>query len=287
MPVSSKTKRLLLLPLSLIAFATWYGVIHRQPSNFLTVNFLDIGQGDAIFIEAPNHNQVLIDGGRGSAVLAELGEVMPFYDREIDLIISTHPDSDHLGGLIEVVKRYKVNKILTTSVNSDTKEFEEWERVIQEKNIPVQIAKAGQIITLSKNVKMEVVSPSEDYENKNVEDLNHTSIVNRLVFGDLEILFTGDAEEKRERELLLSGVNLDADILKVGHHGSKKSTTSEFIKAVSPEVAIIQVGENNRYNHPTKEVLERLAGITIYRNDKNGRIEVKSNGRGYKIKKEK
>lgn len=279
---SSKTKWLSLSMLGIIVIPVWSAVLGKEPSNYLKVDFLDVGQGDAIFIEAPNHNQVLIDGGPGRAVLSELGRVMPFYDREIDLIISTHPDSDHLSGLIEVLKHYKVDKILTTGVKSDTNGFKEWLSIIKDKNI--QIAEFGQIIQLSKSANMYILSPFENLNGKEEENLNDTSIVSRLVYGDLEILFTGDGEKGLEKEMIDKNLDLKSNILKVGHHGSRNSTTEEFLKAVSPNVAVIQVGANNSYHHPHKEVLGRLAGIKIYRTDQDGRIEVRSDGKEYKIK---
>lgn len=281
---SSKTKWFSLCLLGIIVIPVWSAVLSKEPSDYLKVDFLDVGQGDAIFIEAPNHNQVLIDGGPGNAVLGELGRVMPFFDRSIDLVISTHPDKDHIGGLIEVLKRYKVGKILTTGVKTDTQGFRVWQDEIKKQNIPIQIALFGQIIKLDQKADLFVLSPFDNLENQESNDLNNTSIVNRLVYGDLEILFTGDSEQKLEQKLLDTQADIRSDILKVGHHGSKNSTTEEFLKAVAPDAAVIQVGANNRYHHPTKEVLERLAGVKIYRTDQDGRVEVKSDGKGYKIK---
>lgn len=284
MVISSKTKWFSIALLFILAILIWLALLSEKPSDYLTVNFLDVGQGDAIFIEAPNHNQVLIDGGPGSAVLSQLGAIMPFYDREIDLLVSTHPDSDHLSGLVDVLEQYKVNQVLTTGVKGKTKEFEKWEEVLKDKNIMVEIARAGQVIKVSENISLNILSPDEDLDGKAAEDLNDTSIVGRLVYGDLEIMLTGDAEKKTEEELINGGGSLDSDILKVGHHGSKSSTSAEFLREVSPEAAVIQVGANNRYRHPSREVLERLKGIPIYRTDQNGRIEVKSNGNGYTIR---
>lgn len=280
---SSKIKWLSLLSIALLNIPLWIAVVSKEPADYLVVNFLDVGQGDAIFIETPLHNQVLIDGGQGSAVLSQLGQVMPFYDKEIDLVILTHPDSDHISGLIEVVKRYKVDTILTTGVKNDTKEFQVWQDLIQSKNIPVQIAVLGQSIQLSQNIHLDVLAPLEDVNGKEVKDLNHTSIVNRLVYGGFKVLFTGDAEFRVEKALIEKNIVVDSDIIKVGHHGSKSSTSQDFLDVVSPEVVVIQVGENNRYHHPAKEVLERLKNTKVYRTDQDGRIEVRSDGTTYNI----
>lgn len=286
MDINRKTKYFSLSFFAVVSALVWSTIFSKEQSSDLTVNFLDVGQGDAIFIETPNHNQALIDGGSGSAVLAQLGKVMPYYDKEIDLLVLTHPDADHLGGLIEVLKRYEVGKILTTGVKTDTNGFQAWQDLIKNKNIPVQIAEFGQVVNLSSDVNLYILSPFENLEGKNVKDLNNTSIVSRLVYGELEILLTGDAEKKLEGELMAKKVNLKSDILKVGHHGSKSSTGENFLEEIKPKKAVIQVGENNRYKHPSKEILDGLdlKGVKIYRTDENGDIEVKSDGKSYEIK---
>lgn len=287
MKSSSKIKWFSLFSLATIAVLVWVTVGNEVPTGFLKIFFLDVGQGDAIFIETPNHNQILIDGGAGSNILSQIGEVMPFYDREIDLVISTHPDHDHLGGLIEVLQRYKVNMVLTTGVKTDTKEFSVWQEILNNNNINVQIAKAGQEIKLSKDASLFVLWPLDDLQGQNPKDLNNTSIINRLVYGNFEVLFTGDAEEYSEEMLLEKDFEVQSDVLKVGHHGSKSSTSEKFLKEVSPEVAVIQVGKDNRYRHPHEEVLDRLKNIQIYRTDEHGRIEIESDGKDYKIKTQK
>jgi len=269
----------LLIFLNILAWLTVYDL--NQP-QLLEVNFFDVGQGDAIFIEDQKLHQVLIDGGPDSTVLEKLGKEIPSWDNTLDLIILTHPEKDHLAGLIEVLKRYKVENILWTGVVRDTAEYKEWKKLIEEEGAKIFIAKAGQKIHSSaKNFGAEILYPLESLEGKTLEDSNNTSIIIRLVFGENSFLFTGDAYQSAERELIQREVNIDSDVLKVGHHGSKTSSSEEFIEKVSPEIAVIPAGKDNPYGHPYPEVLETLAryGIRILRTDLDGDIKIVSNGK--------
>ena len=277
----------ILFGLNLLA---WIAVWELRPQE-LEVTFFDIGQGDAAFIETPERLQILIDGGPSSVILEKLGQEMPFWDRTIDLVILTHPERDHLAGLLEVLKSYRVENILWTGVVRDTAEYKEWQRLIKEEGANIFIAKAGQKISLavSNTAKLlEVLYPFEGLEGKKLKDSNNTSIIARLVFGKTSFLFTGDATQSVEKELILGRTEykaqLDSDVLKVGHHGSKTSTSKEFVEAVSPEIAVISDGKNNQYGHPHQEVLNNLAGAQIFRTDLDGDIKIISNGINYKIK---
>ncbi len=274
----------LLIFLNILAWLIVYEV--SQPQS-LAVNFFDVGQGDAIFIEDQKLHQVLIDGGPDSTVLEKLGKEIPSWDNTLDLIILTHPEKDHLAGLIEVLKRYKVENILWTGVVRDTAEYKEWKKLIEEEGAKIFIAKAGQkIYSSAKNFGAEILYPFESLEGKTLEDSNNTSIIIRLVFGENSFLLTGDAYKSVERDLIEKGIDVDSDILKVAHHGSKTSSAAEFIEKVSPETAIISVGKDNTYGHPHPEVLETLAkyGINILRTDKNGDIKIVSNGKSFTTK---
>jgi len=263
----------------------WAVVYDLTKSQSLEVVFFDIGQGDSIFIETPKGYQILIDGGPSSAVLEKLGNEMPFWDRTIDLVVLTHPEHDHIAGLIEVLKRYEVDYILWTGVLRDTGEHEEWERFIKEEDVKVKIAKIGQKI-ITPEVFFEVLHPFESLEGKEVKNTNNSSIVLRLVFKDNSFLFTGDLYKSTEREIVNRGLEIDSDVLKVGHHGSKTSSAEEFLEKVSPEVAVISVGKDNTYGHPHQEVLETLDkyGITVLRTDTEGDIKIISNGKNINIK---
>jgi competence protein ComEC len=267
----------------------WLVVFDLNKPTFLAVNFFDVGQGDAIFIETPERNQILIDGGPSPLILEKLGKEMPFYDRSIDLIILTHPEFDHLSGLNEVLKRYRVENILWTGITRDTAEYQEWLKLISNEKANIKIAKSNQKIKwsiLNPDQYLKILYPFENLEGERFKDSNNTSIVSKLVFGENSFLFTGDAYKETEREILGRGVDIDSDILKVSHHGSKTSTSEEFLKEVSPEIAVISVGKGNSYGHPHQEVLEILAkyGIRILRTDEIGDIKIISDGKVIKIK---
>ncbi len=268
----------------------WVVVYDLDQAEFLEVNFFDVGQGDSIFIETPERHQILIDGGPTSIILGKLAEALPFYDRSIDLIILTHPDYDHISGLIEVLKRYKVENILWTGVKENTAEYKEWLRIIEKEKSKIIIAKAGQLIdfgnqSIDGNQHVEILYPSESLENQEIENSNNTSIVTRLVFGETSFLFTGDSYKSVEKKLIENDVNLDSDILKIGHHGSRNSSSEEFIEKISPEIAVISVGKDNKYGHPHQEVLETLNkyGIRVLRTDQDGDIKIISNGKNYAV----
>jgi len=235
-------------------------------SNDLEVVFFDVGQGDSIYIEY-NNFQVLIDGGPGNIVLEKLGENMPFYDKTIELLILTHPDHDHLFGLLEVLKRYEVDNILWTGYERDTAEYKEWLRLIEGHNII--IAEQGNKIDLLRGIYLYIHSADV-----NAKDCNDSSIVASLVFDDIEFLFTGDITDKVEKQL-----DVQVDVLKIAHHGSNSSSCSEFLETVSPDLAVISVGENN-YGHPSSEVLQRLKefGIPILITKELGDIKLITNG---------
>ncbi len=265
-----------LICLSVIA---WVVVWDLKGAGDLEVVFFDVGQGDSIFIETPDGFQVLIDGGPGLAVLEKLGKEMPFYDRTIDLIILTHPEHDHLFGLLEVLKRYKIKNILWTGIIRDTAEWEEWKRLIEDEGAEIKIAQAGQKINLSENIYLSIIYPFESLEGQETKYTNDTSIVAELVFKDVSFLFTGDITKKIEKQLIV-----DSDILKVAHHGSKTSSCLEFLEAVSPELAVISVGEN-RWGHPNQEVLENLQqfNIEILITRELGDIKIVSDGSNFNV----
>jgi len=265
----------------------WIAVYEVSQPRFLEVNFFDVGQDDAIFIVIPKGHQILIDAGPDSAILEKLGENLPFWDRSLDLIILTHPEADHLAGLIEVLKRYQVNFIFWTGVVRDTFEWKEWQKLIEskrEKGAKLLIAQAGQKIIVSRLV-FDIIHPSENLEGQTFKDCNNTSIVAKLIYGQNSFLFTGDIYKSVEGKLIETGFDINSDVLKVAHHGSKTSSADEFIEKVSPEIAVIQVGKDNRYGHPYPEVLETLAkyDITILRTDRDGDIKIISDGKNYEV----
>ena len=260
-------------------FLAWYAVFEIS-SQSLKVVFFDIGQGDAIFIETPKRTQILIDGGPSKKIVEKLGQELPFFDRTIDFIIATHPDSDHISGLVEVLKSYRVDLVGGTGIKGSTAEFQEFSNEIEENKSGKVVLRKGQKIFIGKNLYFEVLAPLEDFEGKTAKDYNTSSLVLKMAYGKSTFLFTGDAPISIEKKLAEEGSDISSQVLKISHHGSKTSTSNLFLEKVNPEIAVIQVGKDNRYGHPSPEVLERLAkyGIKVMRTDQVGDIKLFSNG---------
>jgi len=244
--------------------------------NDLQFYVFDIGQGDAIFIQTPGHYNILIDGGPDNKVVYKLGEYLPFYDRDIDLMILTHPHADHIVGLIEVINRYKVKKIMTTGVLYYSPDYLTWLDKIKEKNISVEIIDSQRILTLPDKTKLEILFPDYSLENKKIKNVNNASIIAKLIYGETTVLLTGDYED--EESLVEKGFDLSADILKSGHHGSDTGNDLEFLKAVDPEVTVISCGQDNKFDHPHQETIDNLENleIEIFRTDLGGDFILKS-----------
>lgn len=278
-------KIIFLASCAVLAALVWYAALYAEAHRNLNVSFFDVGQGDTIFIESPDRTQILIDGGPGNAILAKLGRAMPFWDRSLDLVILTHAHADHVSGLVEVLKRYRVDRILESGEAYGTPEYAEWRRLAQEKNIPVTVAHAGQEIRAGALV-IAVLSPFENKSGVSLKNPHDANVSTKLIYGGTSALLMGDAEKMIEYRLVYErSESLRSDVLKVGHHGSKTSSSQEFLAAVSPKIAIIQAGRKNRYGHPTQEVLDRIsaAGAAIFRTDLDGDIAFASNGIQYWI----
>lgn len=278
-----KIKRWILAILAIAAVLAWLAVFGSIPSRFLKVVFFDVGQGDAIFIETPNRRQILIDAGPDNSVLEKLGEEMPFFDREIDLVILTHPDSDHLIGLLAVAENFRLNYVLTNGSNSESLFYQKWLELLKEKNVPIEAAKAGQLIDLGGGAILKVLWPDYSQIDNFSSNDNNLSVVVQLVYQQAEVLLTGDIESKAENYLIRQG-GLESDVLKVAHHGSKNSSSDNFIRLVNSSYSAISVGLNNRFGHPHNSVLERLKNTTIFRTDLNGDVEMRTNGYNWQIK---
>ena len=268
--------------LFLAAIFVWYAVL-KESRNGLLVAFLDVGQGDAIFIEASNGNQILVDAGPNKKVLSELSKIMPFYDRSIDMIIESHPDSDHIGGMIDVLRRYKIGAVMETGVDSDTAVYKTLENLIREKEIKKIMERRGMRINLDKGAHIDLLFPDRGVEGW---DTNDASIIARVVYGNNSFLLTGDAPQKIENYLVsLDGNNLKSDVLKLGHHGSKTSTSELFLGYIDPEYAIISAGKDNKYGHPHQEVIDELNKFKIpfLRTDEKGTIKIRTDGENLQI----
>ena len=246
--------------------------VSEQQDDVAEIIFLDVGQGDAILIQE-GWTQILIDGGNGQDIMNRLGEFMPMGDRKIEFMVATHPDEDHMGGLIKVLSLYEVGEILESGIDCDKDLCEKWEELIAADNIPVVDAKLGQEINFGEDVDITVLYPFMEIAGEEFKNTNDASLVLKAVVEDRSYLLTGDTESKAEKELVASNLDLNADVLKVSHHGSKNATSAEFLLAVSPKQAVISVGENS-YGHPTEEVLTRLRNmnIEIFRTDEVGSV---------------
>src|SRR3989344_2213858 len=258
-----------------------------EKDGLLKVYFLDVGQGDSIFIEAPNGNQVLVDGGPDDKVLSELGKIVPFYDHDIDAVVATHPHADHIAGLVGVLEHYQVGKIIEAKEEYDSATYRAWEKAIQEENAEIIEALGGTVLDLGNVVTVTLLYPLASVAGTTTNRPHDDAVVAMLKYSDFKVLLTGDMEVKTEEELLMRGVDVDADILKIGHHGSKTSSGGKFLSAVSPQLAVIQVGARNRYRHPSPETISRMTanGIRDHRNDTDGTVEILSDGQNYQVKK--
>jgi competence protein ComEC len=278
-----KVKLYLLLSLLLVNIFIWF-VIFGQNKGKLIVAFLDVGQGDAIYIQAPNGNQVLIDAGSNKSVLRQLSKVIPFYDRSIDVVIATHPDKDHIGGLPDALQRYKVDFFLDSGNESESATYKELLRLIEAKSIKSIQAKRGMVIVLDNKVYLNILFPDRDVPEL---ESNTASVIARLVYGETEFMLTGDSPKAIENYLvMLDGEDLKSDVLKAGHHGSKTSSAETFLGYVQPKYSIISAGVDNQYGHPHEEVINTLNqfGSAILSTQDSGTIVFESDGENVFVK---
>ncbi len=275
-------------PLMVIASLVWIAAL-SMPDGKLHISFLDVGDGDAILIQTPAGQDILIDGGPSpQGITAALGKQMPFWDRSIDLVVLTHPHSDHLTGLIEVVKRYQIGEVLYPDLEFQSPTYDEWLRAIQEKDIKSTSAQIGQKIDLGEAVFIRVLNPPMPRLDDTGSDINNNAVVLYLSMGELNFLFAADIQWEAEFKLMRRGVNLSSTVLKVAHHGADTSTSDKFLATVNPQLAIIQVGINNNFGHPSPEVMGRLNASLkqeyIFRTDEHGTIEFITDGQRLWVK---
>ncbi len=255
----------------------------RNSNKRLTFAMLDVGQGDALFIESPTGTQILVDGGPPRKIMSQLARVMSPFDRSIDAIIVTNPDLDHIGGFEDILKTYKVGAVFESGTFNDSKTYQNLEAEIKNKNIPDILAKRGMRLHIGGGAVIDILFPDRDVS---LWSSNDGSIVAKLSYGKTSIMLTGDSTSVTEKIILEnskqdSKTNLASTILKVGHHGSRTSTSNDFVKSVAPKYALISNSKDNNYGHPHPDTLSTLAsfGIKIFRTDLLGTIIIKSDGK--------
>lgn len=252
----------------------------RTPNTGLTVSFLDVGQGDAILIEGPTGIEMLIDGGKDRSVLREVPRVMGPLDRSIDILVATHPDADHIGGLPGVLKRYTVARFFEPGMDGETTIYESLEVAVDhERGITEGVLRTGMRIHLGDGAYADILHPEDNVAQ--LRETNDASIMMRLVYGETEFMLTGDAPAWAEdRAVARYGDSLKSDVLKAGHHGSKTSTSPLFLAAVDPEIVVVSAGKDNSYGHPNADVVSRIlaSGASILSTISEGTITFVSDG---------
>ncbi len=270
-----------LLVLTILIIGIFWSYERADSGGLLKVVFLDVGQGDAIFIESPSGRQILIDGGGTEVVQRQLRKHLGFFDRDLDMVVATHPDQDHIGGLVSVLKRYRVQSILLTENKNDTPVADMFLKGVQGEGATIHYARAGQVYDLGVGERgsttLRILFP--DYDPTELES-NTSSIIAKLTYGSIDFMLTGDSPIAIEEYLVEQGIPLQSEVLKAGHHGSRTSSSAEFVAAVAPQFAVISSGKDNRYGHPHKEVTKVLtdAGVAIKNTALLGSISFESDG---------
>lgn len=254
--------------------------VENSTSNDLIVEFIDVGQADSILILTPNEKTVLIDAGEPEDY-EKIKETIDNYGIDkLDVVIATHPHSDHIGSMQKIIENYDIGRVYMPDKIHTSKTFENLLLAIEKKGLEIDIAEAGGKIDLDNAIDLKFVSPNGSFE-----DINNNSAVLKLAYKDTSFLFTGDMETMAEK---LIDDNIDVDVLKVGHHGSNTSSSKEFLNRVTPTIAVISVGKDNKYNHPSQDIVDRLngMGVQVYRTDEKGNITIISDGINMEIKTE-
>ena len=267
-------KKFFWLALILVLVVT---ALFQWPDNHLHLVFCDVGQGDAALISWQN-TQVLVDGGPDASVLNCLGAHMPFWDRKIEMAVLTHPDADHLTGLVDVLERYDVTHLILNSAGKDSRVFRRFQKAVVSEGAVVYFPKKGDVLRFGP-VEMAILWPESQGQVLGAttieKEANETSTVFKLSFGEFDALFTGDITSREEEGLEIG----DIEVLKVAHHGSKFSTSKSFLEKITPEAAVISVGKNS-FGHPTDEVIQRLKeqSIKLFRTDQEGEMKIVTDG---------
>jgi competence protein ComEC len=254
-----------------------WSLFFSLPDGRLHLKIYDVGQGDAVFLHTPGGYKVLIDGGPNEKILDYLGRELPFYSKKIDLLVLTHPQSDHLTGLVEVIKRYQIDNLWINGSENKTKLFDQWQVSLQKRGIPTTVVHQGDKMIFPDKTEIEVFWPKGELA---FGDINAHSIVVLVSYGSFDALLTGDADKQVQPYTSNSG---HVEVFKVPHHGSKESIDREFVRTISPAVSVISVGSKNSHGHPSFEAINSLEklGSKVYRTDKNGTVEIVSDGKSW------
>ncbi|MFH0928293.1 MAG: ComEC/Rec2 family competence protein [bacterium] len=280
-PSFHKTSKLALI--LLVLGALWWGAdqVNHAKDGGLRVRVFDVGQGDAILVETPNDHQILFDGGPDKTILEKLGAALPSSDRSLDAIVLTHPHADHVNGLPAVLERYQVGTVYLAGVVHTTNAYLELLKILNDKKIPVVILEKPEKIDFGDGVVMQFVAPLKSWSGQTLVDLHQAMVVAKIIYGEDSVLLTGDMGQGLEAELIATQEDSRAEVLKVGHHGSKTSSSAAFLDAVEPRIALISVGAGNSYGHPHADTLDRLraVGAEIWRTDLNKDLLVMCDGK--------
>ena len=283
----TRTQSIYIVALGVLVVAVWgiWTPLLSQSRGQLIVHMLDVGQGDATFIRTPNGHTILIDGGRDAGILRTLARVMPFWERDIDLVVATHPDADHVGGLFEVVQRFHVGAVLRPGVAHDAPAAQSLFTLISTGDITETLARRGAVYDFGDGVRLYVLFPDRDVSGL---EPNTASVVMQLRYGAHAFMLTGDAPAEIEEYLVTLDTDmLRSDVLKVGHHGSDTSTSELFLGFVDPQYGVISRGCDNRYGHPHQSVLDTLARFEVAVIDTchAGTVEFVSDGETLQLRK--
>ncbi|MBI2454130.1 MAG: MBL fold metallo-hydrolase [Parcubacteria group bacterium] len=265
-------KKIILGVLIFLTVLIFWFVLEKENQKAAVI-FLDVGQGDSQLILLLGDVQILIDAGPSANISAKLSQHLPFYDKDIELAILTHPHADHLRGFISIFKDYNVKSFMFSGANYESRVYADFMLALKSEGSKVYLARSGNAVSYQEIPILKILAPLRETWAKNFKEIHESDIVSQLNLADKKFLLMGDAEEELESALVTSNAITDVDVLKVGHHGSKTSTSENLLKIAKPEEAIIQVGRNS-YGHPTPLVLDRLTqfGVKVFRNDQVGDV---------------
>ncbi|EHL18065.1 hypothetical protein HMPREF9630_01321 [Peptoanaerobacter stomatis] len=279
--ISLKQKIIIILLLTSVIYTLYQrlqGIYNTSPT--LQVHFIDVGQGDSTLIITPDKKTVLIDAGDEQHSSRTTGYIKSQGIDKLDLVIATHPDADHIGGMDKIIKNFDIGMFSMPLVSKDTKQYKEIKQELKNKKLKNKPLYTGDGLSIGKDVKLQILSPQK---NRTYSDTNEYSIVARLLYKEVSFLFMADATMENEIAIINDFDDIRADVLKLGHHGSSTSTSDYFLGKVNPSIGVISCGKNNKYGHPHKEVMNLLEkyNIMIFRTDEQGSIVLYSDG--YKI----